>query len=343
MGRLPGFDYTRPFFYMVTIKALAGFAGGRADGHRPLPFSAVSPEGRIMPNAITQAFEKTIRDWAGFWRSVEEVSPFVIMPDHLHLMVKLAAVEKPVSLSVLISQLKRRLRKAYWGIKTGADGAAPCNTSAPAADGPEIFAPDFHDWIVKKDGQLEAFRRYIRENGERAARRRANRQFFTKARKIEWRGASYWAYGNEALLSLPVIVAIKGHRARKDADGAASKTLGADGAAPCNTRQWLLAAAARIGPGGAGVSTFLSPLEKEAAGVIESAGGARIALAMQGFPERWHPGREEERLCAEGRMLYLSPYPPQTTQLPRSEMYRRAHAMVDWALAHSTFHLEAWP
>ena len=63
MGRLPGFDYTRPFFYMVTIKALAGFAGGRADGHRPLPFSAVSPEGHIMPNAITQAFEKTIRDW----------------------------------------------------------------------------------------------------------------------------------------------------------------------------------------------------------------------------------------------------------------------------------------
>ena len=29
MGRLPGFDYSRPFFYMVTIKAREGLACGR--------------------------------------------------------------------------------------------------------------------------------------------------------------------------------------------------------------------------------------------------------------------------------------------------------------------------
>ena len=328
MGRLPGFDYSRPFFYMVTIKAREGLACGRVVGRHPHPFSAVSKDGRIVPNAITEVFERVIHDWSCFWNSVEEVSPYVIMPDHLHLMVKLVATEKPVSLPVLVSQFKRRLREAYWRVNGGGEE--------------EIFEPDFHDWIVKKNGQLEAFRRYIRENGERAARRRANRQYFTKARKIEWQGASYWAYGNESLLSLPVMVAIKGHRER----------VGACDAAPCNTpsgvdgrhnREWLMAAAARIGPGGAGVSTFLSPLEKEAAGVIEKAGGARITLAMQGFPDRWHPGREEERLCADGRMLYLSPYPPQAERLSRSEMYHRAHALVDWALTHSTFHLEAWP
>ena len=33
--RLPGFDYTRPFFYMVTLKRLPGLAA----------FSEISPEG----------------------------------------------------------------------------------------------------------------------------------------------------------------------------------------------------------------------------------------------------------------------------------------------------------
>lgn len=340
MGRLPGFDYKRPFFYMATITRAAGAALQH-------PFSAISPDGRIVPNAITEAFEKEIASLPQQWPYVESLSPHVIMPDHLHLMVKLGRPgAAPAALGTVIAQLKKRLREAYWGVVGGAAGAALQDQgfarAAPAASLPPIFAPDFHDWIVKKDGQLEAFRRYILENPERSARRRANRQYFTQARQIEWRGATYWAYGNEALLDLPVIVAIKGHRKPAGAAGAALQDLGAS-AAPRGTRDWLLAAAERIGPGGAGVSTFLSPLEKEAAATIEKAGGARIVLSMEGFPERWHPGREEERLCADGRLLFLSPYQPQAVRLTRNEMFHRAHNLVDWALSHSSFQLEAWP
>ena len=357
MGRLPGFDYKRPFFYMVTIK------GQQEPPLRNLcPFSTISPEGQIVPNAVTEAFERAIADFPRQWPYVEGLSPHVIMPDHLHFMVKLGRPgATPVALGTAVGQLKKRLREAYWDAVSGEAGATPATpglaVAAPAATPlPALFAPDFHDWIVKKDGQLEAFRRYIVENPERAAIRRANRRFFTRARQIEWRGAKYWAYGNEALLALPVIVAIKGHRQQRD--GVAGATLAKPGlavAAPAatspalprpagsGTREWLLAAAGRIGPGGAGVSTFLSPLEKEAAIAIEKAGGARITLAMQGFGERWHPCREEERLCAEGRLLFLSPYPPQEAKLSRADMYHRAHELVDWALANSTFHLEAWP
>ena len=64
---------------------------------------------------------------------------------------------------------------------------------------------------------------------------------------------------------------------------------------------------------------------------------------MQGFGARWHPTEKQERLCAAGRMLYLSPYGPQTAKLDKREMYIRAHALVDWALEHSSEHLEAWP
>ena len=276
MGRLPGFDYKRPFFYMVTLKRAARVLQGDAPAAQVLQdaasaasispgadapgykttapaapaFSAVSEEGRVEPNAVTEAFEAEIAGWARF-------------------------------------------------------------------------------------------------NPPRYARRRANRRFFTQARRIEWRGAAYWAYGNEELLELPEIVAIKGHRRPPVLQQPAP--AGAAGAAPCKTIEpirgtvALLASAARIGPGGAGLSTFLSPLEKAAGNEIAKAGGSLIVLSMQGFGERWHPGAKQERLCAEGRMLYLSPYPPQAAKLTKQEMHLRAHALADWALAHSHEQLEAWP
>ena len=344
MGRLPGFDYKRPFFYMVTLKRVPRVSQGGASAPQVLqggasapPFSAISEEGRVEPNAVTEAFEVEIAGWARFWRSVESVSPHVVMPDHLHLLVKLAAVEKAVSLPVVVGDLRKRLNRAYGRVlqggasapPTGAAGAATGKTTAPT-----ILDPEWHDWIVKKEGQLAAFRKYILENPPRYARRRANRRFFTQARRIEWRGAAYWAYGNEELLELPEIVAIKGHRRPRALPPPAPE--GATGAA-------LLAVAARIGPGGAGLSTFLSPLEKAAGNEIAKAGGSLIVLSMQGFGERWHPGAKQERLCAEGRMLYLSPYPPQAAKLTKQEMHLRAHALVDWALAHSNEQLEAWP
>ena len=360
MGRLPGFDYKRPFFYMVTLKRVRAanaarcetsgqqqcqFLPGGASAPPILPFCAISEEGKVVANAITNAFEAAICEWAGFWRSVESVSPYVIMPDHLHLLIKLAAVEKAVSLAVLVGDLRKRLNKAYWATVSPAD-AGDCKT-CPA---PPIFERDWHDWIVKKEGQLAAFRKYILENPLRYARRRANRRFFTQARQITFRGARYWAYGNEALLELPVIVAIKGHRrGMGGADAASCKTSGMGqalpggaSAPPLNTAG-LMAAASRIGSGGAGLSTFLSPLEKEAGNEIIKAGGVLIVLSMQGFGERWHPTDKQEQLCAAGRMLYLSPYEPQDAKLDKKEMYTRAHALVDWALEHSNKHLEAWP
>ncbi len=390
MGRLPGFDYKRPFFYMVTLKRVRvlqppASAGGKdaADAARcktsgqqqcqvsqsgagaaqtrgaakPIPFCAISEAGKVVPNAITEAFEAAIREWAGFWRSVESVSPHVIMPDHLHLLIKLAAVEKAVSLAVLVGDLRKRLNKAYWAAQTrgpakpdagdGSDKVLPGGASAPP-----IIERDWHDWIVKKEGQLAAFRKYILENPSRYARRRANRRYFTQARQITFRGARYWAYGNEALLELPVIVAIKGHRRPWGAQtstpakpGGPVQNLvlqGGASAPPLNTAG-LMAAASRIGPGGAGLSTFLSPLEKDAGNEIVKAGGALIVLSMQGFGEHWHPVEKQERLCAAGRMLYLSPYEPQSAKLDNKEMHIRAHALVDWALEHSNEHLEAWP
>lgn len=173
MSRLPGFDYKRPFFYMVTLK-------GAWERPHSKPFCSISPEGEVVPNAITEAFETTIAEWAAFWRSVESVSPYVIMPDHLHLLVKLADVEKAVSLPVVVGDLRKRLNRAYWQVLQLPASAGCVGGAAPQP----AFDPDWHDWIVKKVGQLAAFRKYILDNPPRHARRQANRQYFTKAREI---------------------------------------------------------------------------------------------------------------------------------------------------------------
>ena len=352
MGRLPGFDYKRPFFYMVTIK--------RREGAAVAPFSALADDGRIVASAITEAFQRVIKALHEMWYCIEPIRYFVIMPDHLHLIIKVREIEKRVSLAVVVRQLIKALDKAYLEV-AGAErllqnraerlpqNRAERRQQGQTGDGADrlvlhdslresIFAFEWHDWIVKKSGQLAAFRKYIAENGLRAARRRAARQFFTRAREIAFQGKRYWAYGNEALLELPMIVAIKGHRGPFQGN-----------VAPEAQRQYLIrgektlcSAAARIGPGGAGLSTFLSPLEKAAGNAIIKAGGSLIILSMEGFAPRWHPSEKQERFCSEGRMLYLSPYEPQAAKLTRQEMYSRAHALVDWALAHSHEHLEAW-
>ena len=154
MGRLPGFDYKRPFFYMVTLKALPpqkrvapgpGFAGGAPAP----PFSEIAADGSILPNAITEAFERVLAAFPKQWPWVESFSPHVVMPDHLHLMVKQggreAALQDPgapaksVALGTLIGQLKKHLRAAYWEV---VQGGLP---AVGAAKPPDIFEPDFHD------------------------------------------------------------------------------------------------------------------------------------------------------------------------------------------------------
>ena len=332
MARLFNFDYKSPFFYMVTLKRLPGISD----------FSRIGEDGRLVPNAITDAFEKTISTFHRKWRCIEEISPFVVMPDHIHLMIKIKATPDRVALGVIVSQLAKALRGEYWRIVAAdaatrntlgvapadrdarsnvlgvAQGVAPAASAAGHGPPRDIFEKEWHDWIVKRDGQLATFRRYIRENPMRAAMRRKNARFFGSARRVSFLGREWFAYGNTEILRLPELVPIKGHRTT-----------------PFGSPEWnaLLATASRIGPGGAGVSTFMSPLEKACGNAIAKAGGKWIVLSPEGFSARWHPPREKERFCAQGRMLFLSLYEASTRKPTRKMLYARCHEMIDLVVA----------
>ncbi len=295
MARLFGFDYKTPFYYMVTLKRLNGL----------LPLSQIGPEG-LVENEITAAFNAVISSFHRTWHCINAINSFVVMPDHIHLLIRIRDVLPRKSLPILVWQLTRALSRVYWEIVgRSAEGARP------------IFSSEWHDWIVKKRGQLETFRRYIAENPARAWLRRANAHYFGRVSEVDFCGRRWFAYGNAALLDLPVVQPFK-----------CSRSLVKD------SPEWnaFTAAAARIGPGGAGVGTFMSPCEKECGNAIVRAGGSWIVLSPEGFGPRWHPPREKERFCAAGRMLFLSLYEAMTRQPTRAELYHRCHEMIDLAI-----------
>ena len=366
MARLISFDYKSPYFYMVTLKRLKELAD----------FSAIGPNG-LVENEITRAFNTVIQNFHRKWRCLDEISPFVVMPDHIHLLIKIKDIPDRVALGVLVSQLTKALRAAYWdccgrrrnmqdpmGSASGASasgaiassgsasgaaasgasasgafassgsasGAAASGASASGASAssgsasgasapPPVFEAEWHDWIVKKRGQLAAFRRYIRENPTRAWLRRQNARYFGRVQLVNFCDKTWFAYGNTALLDLPALIPFKCSRRIVE-----------------NSPDWnaFTETAARIGPGGAGISTFMSPCEKFCGNLIAKADGNLIVLCPEGFGPRWHPTREKERFCAQGRMLFLSLYSADTRKPDNATLYRRCHEMGDLIREHIT-------
>ena len=297
--RLTGFDYSRPYYYMVTLKALPHAA----------PFSEIVAPGTCQGNPITFAMVNCIRHFHQGCQAIAPIECFTIMPDHLHLLIRIR--ELPASeqhhrlrLETIVSLLTQALTGRYTSV-TQRDEA--------------VFSTDWHDWIIASKGQLAAFTRYIRENPMRHWLRQEHRQYFNGVRQLRFAGRDWYAYGNTALLKLPHIAPFRCSRQWQPNDS--------------NWRS-ALAIAERLGPGSAGVSTFLSPCEKVCGNAIYQAGGAFIVLTPQGFPERWHPSRTKEQLCADGRMLFLSLWEPSTAQLDRATLYQRCHEMGDLMLEH---------
>lgn len=318
--RLKGFDYRTPYYYMITI---------HARGDVPEAFSGLGPQGCIL-SPVTRAFLRVIRQLHVQFPEIDPVTCFTIMPDHVHLLVRLrdACGHSVIGIS---EALKENLAQAYYHV-----AGIPLPPAPPGCQGflslaSHVFVPGFHDYIVKKAGQLQRFTRYIRTNPQRAwARRQARAQgWFNRVHRVVFMGRTWYAYGNTALLEVPLIVPLKGHRA----------TLP-------GSPEWnrLLDLAARLGPGAAGVSTFMSAHEKACGRAIGLAGGNWIVLSPDGFPPagdgkgyetpageptRWHPSERQEKWCARGRMVFLSLWEGGPRRPSRAELYQRCHEMGD--------------
>lgn len=268
MARLRNWDYKRPYYYMVTLKRMPGL----------LPLSVLTrddPWGVDATCPLTQVLRNTIHDFVAHSPGIEEISPYVIMPDHIHLLIKLSEFPERKSLLCYVNILSRLLRNAY---QTHV-GVARVN----------LFEPDWHDLIVKKPNQLKNFRNYIRNNPKMALLRQSHREKFHC-----YRGYRHWRLGdtpcdlvgNPELLDEPAFLAVKVSR---------SVLPGSEEWMQLETfyDSWR--------PGTTAVGTWWSKGEQMVYQKILARGGHIIVLCPDGFGERWHPtGEQAQALCAEG-------------------------------------------
>ena len=289
MPRLFAWDYRTPYFYMITIKRLAGLkmlaylTTGNKWGHFYHPFTAL----------LVRTLELTKAAFPG----IASLSPYVIMPEHLHILVKIANVPNRPSLIEFGNALVDALDAAY-------------NAYYPEHRGP-AFDRNWHDLIVKKDGQLENFDHYIRSNvRDRLLRNSYKERFAHLCQRAHWRLANipFDMVGQPGLLNAPAIIAIRGSRAWTP---------------DCPQWQNLIERCSRWRPEITAVGTWLSDAEKAARRAILQCGGKVIILTPFGMSPCWHPKTINQNLCAKGKLLFLSPYQANTQQLPKGETRAR--------------------
>ncbi len=246
---------------------------------------------------LTQALAQTIGNFVAQSPGVAYINPFIIMPDHIHLLIKLNDHPERLSLKSYIHILSVQLTRtfsAHTGLKTS------------------LFSPEWHDLIVKRHHQLVNFEHYICNNAHmRLLRQSHPTRFYCTRNYTHWRLGDLPCdlVGTPELLDEPALVAVRISRKITEATPEWQKTMAFYDA-------WR--------PGMTAVGTWWSKGEQAAAQKILARGGHLIHLDPCGFPERWHPsGDFAQKMCADGRILYLSPYPPQTQHLPVGETRRR--------------------
>lgn len=275
--RFPTRDYRQPAFYMITMTAL---------DRRPR--FATCAENRTT---LTEDGQLVYDLWHRIAKDYPQISlsALVIMPDHLHGIVRVTEhMDKPIGvpLRAFKSQVTVALRKRN------------------ANPDLQIWAPGYHDWAVWRRGSLNAYIHYIRDNPRRFCLRKAHPDLFRRVNDLRHdrlpSDETWTGYGNLFLLDKPELYALQVSRR------IAPETLETVQAEMLD----------RVRNDGVLVSPFISPGEKDIARAALDAGGAVILMKPDGFPPCFKPHGKYFDLCQQGRLLILACRPPATAATP---------------------------
>ena len=155
--RLKHYDYSQPGYYFVTICTQVRYENilceivpvGAAALGGPLPQGSSTPQINLTAAGIIT--KRHIQNANQAYKTCVKVDSYVIMPDHVHLIVQLCPLEDgppraaapTVALPNVINTLK--------GLSTKAIGYS-------------IWQRGYHDHIIRNDADLQAIREYIQNN-----------------------------------------------------------------------------------------------------------------------------------------------------------------------------------
>ena len=191
-------NYAEVGTYLVTIvvegrKPLFGSIRGNIKAHRKdsdYPAIVLSPLGeRVLHEELPKI--------NAIYPMVEIWQPVCIMPDHIHLIVRINAPLPPKKhLGIIIGAFKGGVSRA-WG-------------------GGTLFEDNYNDRILMNDGQLKNWKAYLHANPYRWLVRHTRPELMQRAVCLVIDGVRYGAFGNFMLLRHPGKVQVFFHRRMED-------------------------------------------------------------------------------------------------------------------------------
>lgn len=286
--RLLGWDYCKPWFYMITLVV-----------KRRRPILGEIRDGAFVPSPLGEAVARAWQNLGNVFHEVEPC-PFAVMPEHFHGIIRVRErLNSP--LGEVIRSFKIACTKANLAL------AAPFEI-----DGSTTFwFPGLYDTILFRKGQLRAMVRYVQRNAARRWAVMQNPSLFKVSRAIALSevlpgavpaprdsarsalGTTIDAVGNAFLLESPNKMLIQVSRR----------------ASPIDIENKVNEALLFGARGGVVVSGCISPGEQAVARAVREANHPLIVIVPRGFGPYFKPSGPYFDACAAGRLLMLSPFP----------------------------------
>ena len=309
LRRLKGHDYQGRCIYMITLCT---------EGRQPLLGRLMRRTAAVASAYIepTELGSEVERCWREIPKHYSEVSvlAFQVMPDHIHGIL-FVTHEMAVHLGKVINGFKVGCNRAYRRLVLESSEAMPQKQEqedrigrqrlAGSGEGakqrgckhPEhgmLFAPGYHDSVLRGKGQLENMFRYIADNPRRLAMKRDNSQLFRVVNSLKVGDRIFSAIGNRWLLEHPVRVQMRCY----------------NNTTPENLRLIALQKEYFLVRGREGaviISPCISAGEREIARAVLKENLPLIVLLKNGFPSLYKPPGQYFDACCDGRLLMLAP------------------------------------
>ena len=297
--RLPGWDYCKPWFYMITLVV-----------KRRHPILGEIKDGKLIPSPLGVAVATA---WKQIGQIFPEVEPcqYAVMPEHFHGIIWVHE-----RLRAPLGEVIRSFKIAYT--------KANLALSAPnEIDGSTTFwFPGLYDTILFGKGQLKKMTRYVLRNAERRWAVMQNPDLFKVTRSIDLNELINFALGERTaqpdIVSLPATCDAIGNAFLAELPDKMLIQISRR-AAPAEITAKTEEALLFGNRGGVIVSGCISPGEQAVARAVREAGLPLIAIIPRGFGPYFKPSGAYFDACADGKLLMLSPFP----QITKTEKLTR--------------------
>ena len=331
--RMYGHNYAVPGTYEVTMavadrRPVFGEIVGTTREHGDQP--------RLKPSPLGQAVLSNELPKIHYYYPMVEIWQVCLMPDHLHLIIR---INEPLPagkhLGIIIGAFKGGVSRAWWNLSATASApsaghlSATASAASAAVSRPPLFEPNYNDHILMRDGQLQNWKRYLRDNPLRYMMRREYPHLFQRALCITIGGTRYSAFGNMLLLRQPEKHQVFFHRRT--------------GGVPTeDTDVWKTESLRLISAANSGdvlVTPGISECEKRIKNMALQQKLRMIHVQADPIGRYWKPERSRFEACAHGALLILAPWPEDMPAFASD--YARFHylnhlAEIVCAIGHET-------